>query len=356
MSNYIGSEGILSRFGVKNGVLFQHGEDPNRKLMSALAVAAVLSTSITSSAFAMQPPTLTEQAPSYNQVIQTAKNNQQPTLSVIGKHGSLVTISSETNAKLNPSFAQKLKTELAKSIDIFQKTKSWDMVMADVVAPGLQSKDPATVQAALSVLGFYHYSAEKTAGVEVVPAINDATAYINNRGPALERERQVSEAYIQLDNASQTIPGEINEQSLAAAVDAQIPGSYAKIANLIHHGAPGESKLTDHLHFYQEYQLSVVNQAAQYNLGNPGKMIASVDDRVADLDGKYSYPMIVSDFVGRGDSRNADISAFNGGAKPTQVRDQFEHPAAGKEALRGLEVFTPGKSGFGNLELPLTRS
>ncbi|NRF49527.1 hypothetical protein HRF68_18055 [Pseudomonas stutzeri] len=340
MSNYIANEGILSRLGVKTGVLFQHGEDPNRRIMSALAIAAMLSTTITSTAFAMQPPLIAAQAPSYNQVVQVAKTSAPTaTLAMIGKDGALITISSEQSAKLDPAFAKTLKQDLEKSIVIFQKTKSWDMVMAEVVAPGLQSKNPQAVQSAMGVLNFYHYSAERAADHDVIPATNDAAAYLQARGPALEKERQVAAALSTLDLASQAIPGKINDQALAAAVNAQSPGAFEKIAALIN--PAGAEKVADHLAFYQEYQLSILNQAAQYQIGNPAKMIPSVDAKAAELDAKHPYPMIVEDYLGNPKSHELDTMALNGLSTVEHIRDSFAHPANAKEALQGMALWAP---------------
>ncbi|KJS25954.1 MAG: hypothetical protein VR76_11210 [Pseudomonas sp. BRH_c35] len=340
MANYIANEGILSRLGVKTGVLFQHGEDPNRRIMSALAIAAMLSTTITSTAFAMQPPPIAVQAPSYNQVVQVAKTSAPTTtLAMVGKDGALITISSEQPAELDSTFAKTLKKDLEKSIAIFQKTKSWDMVMAEVVAPGLQSKNPQDVQSAVGVLNFYHYSAGRAAGSEVKPATNNAAEYLEVRGPALEKERQVAAALNTLDLASQSISGEITDQTLATVIDTQNPGAFEKIAALINPPAYGTEKVADHLAFYQEYQLSILNQVAQYQAGNPGKMIPSVDAKAAELDAKYPYPMIVDDYLGNPKSHELDIMALNEHGQAEHIRDSFAHPANAKEALQGMALW-----------------
>lgn len=336
MSNYFGSEGILSRLGVKSGVLFQHGDDPNRKIMSALAIAAMLSTTITSTAFAMQPEPIAEQAPSFSHVVQIAKNSAPTALAVAGKDGSMITISAEQAATLNPVFAQTLKKDLEKSIAIFQKTKSWDMVMAEVVAPGLQSKDPQKTLAAAGVLNFYHYSAARAAGSDVTPATNDAAAYIEARGPALEAERQVAEALITLDQASQHISGKITDHSLAEAVNTQKPGAFEKINALLNSHQSRAGTLTNKLADYQEYQLSILNQTAQYQIGNPAKMIPAVDTRVAELDAKYSHPLMIEDYFGNSQSYELDTMARDGLSMAEYIRDSFAHPANGKQVLQGL--------------------
>lgn len=335
MTNYTGSEGILSRFGVKSGVMFQHGEDPNRKMMSALAIAAMLATTISSTAMAMQPPTISEQAPTYSQVVQMVKSSpQQATLTTLNKDGVMVTLSAEQAAPISQAYAKQLEQSVSESLAIFQKTKSWDMVMSSVVAPGLKSNNPLEVQAAIGVLNFYHYSAQRSGGQEVTPAANDAAAYIQARGPALEQERAAAEALTALNRASQDVVGEITAESLASALEAVSPGAYQRAIEVL--GSPDQA--IEKLAYFQEYQLSILNQASQYQSGAPGQMIDSVDAQAGALSDKYPFPLMVEDYAGDHDAHEMDYLALQGATEVTQVRDSFSHPEDAQAKLLGTVI------------------
>lgn len=72
-----------------------------------------------------------------------------------------------------------IETRLDNALNLFARSHSWDLVMTEQVAPGLQAKDQTTRISSLAVLNYYHRSAEQSPeGAAVKPVTDTAKDYL----------------------------------------------------------------------------------------------------------------------------------------------------------------------------------
>ncbi|MDU4255366.1 hypothetical protein [Pseudomonas sp.] len=339
MSDYQ-SQGVLQRLGATAAVLFQHGEDAGRRKLAALALAAVMGASVTSGAFAKEPAPAQESGLSYSDLVKMVQDEEKyGTLQLVTPEGGLVTLTTDQVQPIEPAYANQLEKDLTRGIDIFERTRSWDLVMANVVAPGLKSADALERQSALGVLSFYHRAGERSGNGPTVPVVNNAADYIAHRGPLLERERQVAQALDVLDQTVRQMRGPVTEETLAAELQRRGGPDYDTLDQQFDNALPdGAMDLINRLQYFQEYTLSLQNQAEQYRTGNVGEMSPEVQAVRADLEQKYDLTLILDDYSGRPNGYSGDLATWHGGMPGAGVHDSFARSWAVQDALSGFEV------------------
>ncbi|TEP70019.1 hypothetical protein IPC71_30240 [Pseudomonas aeruginosa] len=169
--------------------------------------------------------------------------------------------------------------------------------------------------------------------------MNNAADYIAHRGPLLERERQVAQALDVLDQTVRQMRGPVTEETLAAELQRRGGPDYDTLDQQFDNALPdGAMDLINRLQYFQEYTLSLQNQAEQYRTGNVGVMSPEVQAVRADLEQKYDLTLILDDYSGRPNGYSGDLATWHGGMPGAGVHDSFARSWAVQDALSGFEV------------------
>ncbi|WP_455233390.1 hypothetical protein [Geopseudomonas aromaticivorans] len=162
--------------------------------------------------------------------------------------------------------ATRINADVARAIEIFERTRSWDQVMAQVVVDGLRTEDSAARIGALAVLSFYHRSAAGVPeGAGVKPLSRSAQAYVNDYAEQIGRDYPVIAALEALDRASRRIPYDqpLTPEALDEALKLIKAPSYASLSKAF---GPHEDALTQMVQF-QGYLQALNSQVEHLQVG-----------------------------------------------------------------------------------------
>ncbi|WP_455233389.1 hypothetical protein [Geopseudomonas aromaticivorans] len=355
MSDSTKKASLLQELAVTETTAFLHGNDSGvgKNLLTGLLVAVTLATSIGNAFAGQSPEHVAERAAATAQAeakVQNALKGYE--LNATNPNGVSVTISSEYKAPaLDAAFTKKAEAEINRGIDLFNKTHSWDQVMAKVVAPSLQSKDADARMAGYAALNFYMRSSEATANRDqtgVQPISQDAWSYLTAHKEQVAGDYQAAKAIDTLTQASLKLDAgvQVTPETLAAQLDKMGGPSYDDLVKDL----PNAGDPVMQIERYAEYTLGIINQAKQYEAGDyiDHPEVAAAEKAISEkLDtllvvqtygGSHQQHQIDQDRLDAGnvDFKGKPIDEFHVGGYGHELRADFKPTPIEKMDLRTI--------------------